>query len=450
MVDAMQGAPPNVNAHLWTDRKDDQALRISFAGPNGTEIEIPHSMLDSPKLRVSVHLQKELQTMVDKAPEPMRKTMREIQTHSVNENVGLRSDVIRQIVTTLYRRPEAETDMALNVYADCDTVRDMVNQRNFSVLRKARKAAENAPSGSDSGPTPLPDIVEEPKSGTPQHAKLTALALHQSLKSAQRTQCTIPKTIQATGFANYLNENDVIAAIPGSEAALVIAQNIESGMSNFSYRELESVRDESLKKEIAEYEHVVRLTMHNLSVWNEGVTEPLQGPLPTPTPEQILKMFHLAQQVLNIRPKLQEQIQELDEKAKAIDKNNASQLEERLKLTAQILSLVSVFNTCSGLIEGAVNLITYVPQVANATQENSDSLCHLLQAVVGAAPRIFNSDSAWKGNLTVSKEISGSDLWESPMFISTLHAAQFSAQKEILRLAREAGNSSISRDAIPL
>jgi hypothetical protein len=118
--------PANVSQHLWTDRKNVHTLLI----PHG-EVEIPHSMLA--KGQVTLHFDDEIEELVSKVPNKgLQRKLNALFHHAANENIGLRSDIVRLLYGLLYAENEVSHDTGdasatssatqHNIHIDIDTI----------------------------------------------------------------------------------------------------------------------------------------------------------------------------------------------------------------------------------------------------------------------------------------------------------------------------------------
>ena len=378
LSDSMHGAPRNVQAHLWTDRVSEFALHHPLVGPNGSDIEIPHSMLRM--ARVTVHPERDLHAMVDAIADPaVRNTARKLYYHPASENIGLRADILRQVVTTFHQRKRT-TGRTLNAYADRDTLGNMAHVRDAAAL-------------GDNDTTPAEGL---------DRAKRTIRALALSLNAPQRPPCVIPVTIDAEGYATRGRENDLVAAVPGSERALSIMDEMLSTLQTVHYagplsgpltsRELAD--PDHLRSAIQLCETNIRWMLSDFASWRAGVTIPLQQEI---NPNKALATFLLAERVRGIQPQLQQRIHALDQRVAASDS-----VDNRLQLLRTISSLKSVYTHYMEFINLFVNLCSYTPQVACATAAGTISMNDMYHEVVGAMPGTFPSEGSWQGSLTSS------------------------------------------------
>ena len=378
LVDSMHGAPSNVQAHLWTDRVSEFALHLPMVGPNGSDIEIPHSMLRT--TRVTVHPQRDLPAMIDAIADPaVRDTARKLHDHPAGENIGLRADILRQIVTTFHQRQPA-TGRPLNAYADRDTLGHMASVRDWAAV-----GDNNAP----------------PAQGL-DHAKMSIRALARSLSSPQRPPCVIPDALQSGGYATRGRENDLVAAVPGAEQALSVLGEMLSTLQNVHYsgplsdpiNRREFADPDFIRSNINLFETNIRVMLADFASWKAGANSP---PQPRMDPKKVLTKFLLAERVRGRQPQLQQLIHELDRQVDTTD--NAL---IRLQLLRKITSLKFVYARYMDFIKLFVNLCSYTPQVMRATAATADAMNDFFKEVVGAMPGLFQSESSWQGSLRSS------------------------------------------------
>jgi hypothetical protein len=378
LVDSMHGAPRNVQAHLWTDRVSEFALHLPMVGPNGSDIEIPHSMLRA--ARVTVHPEHDLHALVDAISAPaLRDTAKKLLHHPAGENIGLRADILRQIVTTFHHRQPA-TGRPLNTYADRDTLGNMASIRDRATV------------GDNN--TPPPEGVN--------HAKMTIRALAQSLRAAQRPPCAIPDAIQSEGYATRGRENDLVAAVPESERALSIMGEMRNTLQNVRYAGPlseplttgERANPAFLRSTVDLCETNIRRILADFASWRAGFNIPFQQAI---NPTKALTTFLLAERVRGIQPQLQQLIHALDGRVDASDNDDI-----RMPLLRKISSLKSVYTHYMDFIKLFVNLCSYTPQVVRATAAATNDISALYKEIVGAMPGIFRSEGSWQGSLTSS------------------------------------------------
>jgi hypothetical protein len=383
LVDTMDKGPPNVNGHLWTDRVDEHALRTPFVGPGGTEIEIPHSMLDSAKLRVSVHPKRDLDALIDGAPQPVRTTMRHINGHLLNENVGLRSDVIRQIVATLYRRPGVPGAQRLNMYADRDTLANMAAMRDYCIIRES--PSETKPALGN-----FKDLDEAAR------ARMTRFALGESLKMPRGQPRAIPESIKHAGFACRPKENDAIAAIPGSQTMLTMANNMQLAMDQLRYPGrtggTSDVQQDNARSELLGLNEDLLTTINYLRTLRR--MDKLESLADLTAPE-ILRAFDLSLRIRAAQPQMEKRIAEIAAQSPSGVEGNASSLDVAAAMKV-------VFNSYMTLTQNVVNCVSYATQVAEFTTATKVDVDDLFWDVAGGLPRSFQSEKSWIGSLDES------------------------------------------------
>ena len=374
MVDSMHGAAPNVQAHLWTDRVNEFALHLPMVGPNGAEIEIPHTMLRT--ARVTVHPERDLHALIDAIADPaVRATVKKLHDHPAGENIGLRADILRQIVTTFFRR-QASSGRSLNAYADRDTLANIGSVRDWAAV------------GDDTAP---------PQAGL-DHAKMTIRALARSLDTPERPTGVIPEGIQSTGYASRFRENDLIAAVPGAELAVSVTNEMLTTLDNVLYSgpiseaftASEIAQPELMTESIRTFERHIPFIIANLASIRTGIGVPVQNM----DPKEALTAFLLAERVRGLQPQLQAHIRKMEAEVHA-----SNDVDSRIEIFGRINALQSVYGQYMSLIALFVNLGSYTPQVARANEAGSQGLNDFFYEVVGAIPRIFGSDSSWQGSL---------------------------------------------------
>jgi hypothetical protein len=369
LADAMHGAPANVQAHLWTDRASEFALHLPVVNADGSEIEIPHSMLR--RARVAVHAESDLHAMIDAIPDPsLRRTVAQLHDHPARENVGFRADVLRQIVTLLHQRPDTR-GRALNVYADRDTLADVAFVRDWSAL------------GNEGVPPPVEGQ---------DRAKLSIRAMANSLAMPQRAPGVIPQAIRSEGFATHGYENDTLAAVPGAERPGSVAREMLNTVQAVGYsgpicnefsaaqRRMPQELQRGVRQGVAHFES---LASGNMVSAGQEID-----------PQKALTTFLMAERIRGIEPQLQQQINDLEARART-----ATDAATRQRCIGEISSLTTVYGKYSGFIEHFVNLCSYFPQVAQSTRAAAYGLNEAYNDVFGAIPRMFASEGSWTGSL---------------------------------------------------
>jgi hypothetical protein len=377
LADAMHGAPANVQAHLWTDRASAFALHLPVVNHDGSEIEIPHSMLR--KARVTVHAERDLHAMIDAIADPaLRRTVAQLHDHPAGENIGFRADVLRQIVTLLHRRDDTH-GRALNIYADRDTLADVACVRDWSAL-------------GEEGTRP-------PIAGR-DRATLSIRAMANSLAMPQRAPCVIPPAIQSEGFATHGCENDSVAAVPGTARPLSIAREMLNTVQAVGYSG--PICDEfsaAERRTPQDLQRGVRQGVAHFASLASGNPVPAGQEI---NPQKALTTFLLAERIRGIEPQLQQHINELEATAGA-----TTDPATRLRCIGEISSLTRVYESYSGFIEHFVNLCSYFPQVAQTTWAGAHGLNDAFNDIFGAMPRMFASEGSWTGSLTHSLDAVG-------------------------------------------
>jgi hypothetical protein len=404
LADAMHGAPANVQAHLWTDRASAFALHLPVVNPDGSEIEIPHSMLQ--KGRVTVHAERDLHAMIEAIPDPaLRDTVQKLHDHPARENVGFRADVLRQIVTLLHQRDDTR-GRALNVYADRDTLADVACVRDWSAL------------GNEGTPPPVEGQ---------DRAKLSIRAMANSLAVPQRAPGVIPQAIQSEGFATHGYENDTLAAVPGAARPGSIAREMLNTVQAVGYSGPISNEFSAAQQRMPqELQRGIRQGVALFASLARG------NPVPAPQeidPQQALTTFLLAERIRGIEPQLQQHVDGLQATART-----TTDAATRQRCIGEISSLTRVYEKYSGFTEHFVNLCSYFPQVAQSSRAAAYGLNDAYNDIFGAIPRMFASEGSWTGSLTHSLAAAGN---YRPTFQEQAHANRLILDQLTQQPARE-------------
>ena len=363
LIDGMHGTPANMQAHLWTDRKSLHALYTPVVQANGVEIEIPHSMIDHRLSRVKVQQEPDLLAMLDAIEDDtLRQDLKKLYFHPARVNIGFLADVIRVIVTQAHAR-RREFFRRMNVYTDRDSMADVALQRDH----EAAGGEGDPPEGLDA-------------------AKLSIRAMAKTPPAVP--DATVPEEIQTYGYALNCRENDILAAVPGAKRSKDVVRKMLRTANAVKYtrpsaREKDAVKvyTEGIQQSIA-YFRSLRSGREN-------------EPPPTHTdPEEALSAFALAERVRALRPELQKRIDDLEATARDTMDDGLSE-----RCIVEAAALRSVYGRYNEHTEHFVNLCTYLPQTSLQIVKANDALFDFYQGVFNAVPRVFDSESGWKGEL---------------------------------------------------
>jgi hypothetical protein len=369
----MRGTPENMRANLWTDRKSLHALYTPVVQANGVEIEIPHSMIDDPRTRVSVRTEQDLLGMINEVGNPeLRIDLQRLYFHPARENVGLLSDVVRAIVTQSFRR-EGNFDRRMNLYTDRDSMADVALMRDHQLLE-------------GKGEPPVQGL---------EAAKLSIQAMKQSLDEPIRGPAVrVPDDIHEHGFAVLGKENDVMAAVPGHPTSRAVVGKMRQTLEEVDYKRV-GAREKNAARQYSEGVKVSIAYFRSLATGNEN--EPMPRRI---DPEEALTAFVLAERVRCLGPELQDRVDDLED-----EMVGATDDEHRQRCLAEASAIAAVCSMYNDHTEYFVNLCTYLPQSGFSLRRPQEALGDFYRHVFSAVPRVFDSEGSWKGGLVVEAEV---------------------------------------------
>lgn len=417
MVHGASDLPPNVKAHLWTDRKSMHALYMPAVKPNGGEIEIPHSMLA--KAPLSVHLEGEIEELIAKVPyKELRTQLEALHNHPAGENIGLRSDLVRLLYGILYsENAEGAKDgqeAEFNIHIDIDTLAAthpekaaiQLNQnhtKRLSGLQRAKLELQAMHKSLETmklpaKPAPLSKEEIAALAGRPQKS----WSAHVPLKKAGST-VVIPDKLRKRGYVAhnhkyvaYNDENDLLGMVPGHPNAIKVANRTYRLLKNGNFKPGLSDLGVHFFRPYIFFGNILEKKVKLFHRLNGGVNEPKSKAL---NQQQVVDYFRLAEKIRRMRPALQEKMNALT----LIARDETRIAQERDTAKMRIEALRSIYKASCKLVESFVNKSSYYPQIAASSMKTYKDFRKLLQPILGIEPQYVTTDS-WKGNPLESTE----------------------------------------------
>jgi hypothetical protein len=386
-------APPNVETHLWTDRKSLHSLYMPYIDVRGSTIEIPHSMLA--RMPVNIHLDKELEKLIDMVEDKaIRDVLHQFHRQGAAVNIGFRSNVARVLYCYLYSAKEKDSTHAeggkLNFHVDIDTLAAI---RELLARPRTRRRVEFESGGIENAKATWKAMGKEmeglrpPK---PQYLFKTDLAkladtpqkswsLPDQDNRVQGAPVKIPHEVLKRGRLARSGENDVIAMVPGHEKALDVAKNTLSSVEKWPPKKkwwlsLPNPYEERLKKYASRY--------HQL---DEHAAEPLSS-------ETAVDYLRLAQRIVGLKPNLEQKISDLQ----ATIANPGSTPDERNIAVMRVKAIHLVYDLSRNLVFDFDNYHSYLPQVRGTSEKGRQILAQFSKTVFGVTPPRAETGS-WKG-----------------------------------------------------
>lgn len=410
MANGTRDLPPNVKAHLWTDRKSMHALYMPVVNPNGTEIELPHSMLA--KAPVSMHLEGELEELIAQVQdEGLRTQLKELYNHPAGENIGLRSDLVRLLYGILYsentKGVKGEQTTEFNIHIDIDTLAEAnftkaLNQQSPKIssrpdeLQRAKMELQAMHKSLEmmklpAKPKPLSKEEVAALADRPQKSWSVQTSVEKS-----GSPVVIPNKLQKRGYVSHMRENDIIGMIPGHKKAIKVANRTHCLLKTGNFKsELSEPWAQSNRNYVNCNTHLKEQInlFHRL---NGGLKIPKSKALDQ---QQVIDYFRLAEKIRKMRPALQEIMNALT----FIARDETQNMQERDIAKMRIEALRAIYKTSCSLVESFVYKSSYFPQAATSSREEYKEFLELLQPVFGVNPPYVSTNS-WKGVALESTE----------------------------------------------
>ena len=410
MENGTRDLPPNVKAHLWTDRKSMHALYMPVVKSNGTEIELPHSMLA--KAPVSVHLEGELEELIAQVQDKeLRTTLKEIHNHPAGENIGLRSDLVRLLYGILYsentKGAKGEQKTEFNMHIDIDTLAEA----NFTkVLNQQSPGISSRPDELQRAKIELQamhkslEMMKLPEKPEPLSKEEVAVLADRPQKSwsvqtsveKSGSPVVIPNKLQKRGYVVHKRENDIIGMIPGHQKAIKVANRTHCLLKTGNFKSELSELWVNSNRTYINCNNSLRELINLFHRLNGGLKIPESKALDQ---KKVIDYFRLAEKIRKMRPELQKIMNALT----FIARDETQNMQERDTAKMRIEALRAIYKASCSLVESFVNKSSYFPQVATSSREEYEEFLKLLQPVFDVDPPYVTTNS-WKGVALESTE----------------------------------------------
>lgn len=415
MANTATDLPPNAKAHLWTDRKSMHSLYMPVAKSNGSEIELPHSMLA--KAPVSVHLDGEIEKLISQVSnKKLTAKLEKLLNNTAGENIGLRSDLARLLYGSLYsesaKKNKGKENTEINIHIDVDTLAATNMEKGAKQLGQDRVGN-------------LDDM---------QRAKIHLLAMHQSLENmnfpekskplskeevavlAEQPQkswstfnpvekpaedpLAIPASLRKLGVVADSGENDVLGMIPHHKKAFKVAEKTLHVLETGKYKIKRGLPREIARAYKEHEKHVQEYAkfFHRLN-GKEDIPESR-----TLDQKYVVDYFRLAEEIRKMKPALQEKMDALTRIAQ--DKTKSEQEQGIAKMKIDVLQ--SIYRASVRLTGSFVNKSSYFPQTETSTKKTSEKFQNFSNLVFGVKPPTAFTGS-WKGGALDTDEINNYD-----------------------------------------
>jgi hypothetical protein len=390
MVDGKSESHANANlevdAHLWTDEKNLYKLLRPVVKSNGSEVEIPHSMLA--RGPVSVHFKGEMDAMIGSLKSKdednstvlkQKRALMDLHTHPVTENIGARADINRALYTFLHKQRPGDNYSELNVHIDIDTINATRLQKYSQGEKKEVVQSSEIDNLANEKmrlmamKTQL-DHLTLPNAPTPLTAEETArLAAQPQRPWSPLTSSSSPNnpmrqtgspSVQANverlgklGFSPHVGsdlpdgsgtiENDFLVVRPLSREAGNVLSDIAENLKiteNFT-RDNVSIAD---RFAILARRNALDLMSLNGSDWPEKEINH----------STLVDYFILAEKIRKAKPVIDEKMKTLRDR---VDQS-ADRSEARENAESELQALQYIYATSVKLVENFVNHTTFVPQ----------------------------------------------------------------------------------------
>jgi hypothetical protein len=362
-------APADVETNFWTNLTSLRTLLTPLARSNGTELEIPHSMVFNSRL--NVRLDGELEEMIASIEDKdLRQMIQKLHDHPLITNIGARSDVVRFVCGIL-------APGKVNVYTDVDTL-EMI------ILAKIREHTNNPMSN-----------AELAKSSGIERAKMVANVLSKELGKPIQKKAEVSPDLFSEGYLSAGSENYVQIMIPRHDTCIKIGRGM-----------LESMNEgECTVFKLAEF--IAYLPEYFLSSEKGGYIDALELMVglsqirrifPVEDEYEVIDHFRLAESVRQCRDEIQSKADQLA----LIVLDQQRNIEERDDAFNRMMALKVVFDCCLRIIVSCVNLGTYLPQISTSkSRELHPAFALLIKSILGGGLGLQTSTDSWKGNLTL-------------------------------------------------
>lgn len=454
MVNGTRELPDNADVHLWTDRQTMHALLMPLTLSNGSEIEMPHSMLARSKLKL--HYEGELEALISQiSDKDLRMQLLKLYYHPVRLNIGALTDIVRLTYGLLYtesgkaldkprnrvfkliknlrakldeklQRPHPGNKKELpsdeiNIHIDIDTLAvteyhkttERLNRPAFEhryldrpeaqldMAKMAWKSTEASLANlkfpevrsrqADEEIWPAPAPVDD-DGIHPAGERETAKVPQPGTASenAVSVMAEIPNSLKERGINPYGREIDVLGIIPGHDKAIAAGKKMHQVLTKGQYKVGMSAN---------EMGHLVRTYIgykRDVQIAAKKMHELDGKPVGTAgklDQAAIITYFRLAERIRQLRPLLQEKVDAL----RAVYEDDTKSNEERSSSSSRMAALTYIYRLSTKLIAGLVNKSTYFPQIAKAPRREKKitELEEFGKTVFGSTPISISSGSSW-------------------------------------------------------
>lgn len=400
---AANRASKNVNASLWTDMdKNLSALLRPVVRANGSELEIPHSMIA--RSRLQVHPQNDIPDMIKGVEDPaLRLMLTKIYHHPLSENVGARSDLLRHLCGMLDKGK-------LNVYMDIDDLTKALTSEVLMLKHYRHLSFDDVTAMSPFDRSKL---------------LITAIGSELLHKRMLTKTIVVPAKVLSQGHLTFQSENSTQGQVPRHKQGERVAQYMLMAMDSGVYtgkrlfNKLRTKAGEYRKSESWGYEAPLKFIsgMTKLAAVapnvqaNKGIYADYIAKLGQITETDhlsanrtLIDHFRFAESLRQSQGEIQHDINGLVD---SITHGNLSPAEKE-HAQGQIAARHLMFSQCMQLIEATVNVSTYLSQVGSHAKDKAhgrDSQFNtLFWQVAGNYPYVDTTDS-WKGKLQINCDI---------------------------------------------
>ncbi|MCR4468343.1 hypothetical protein [Burkholderia sp. SCN-KJ] len=397
--------PPNVDAHLWTDRRNLKALYTPIVRSNLSELEIPHSMISRTHLKI--HLEGEIEALISNFPDPEhRKMFSELFNHPATINIGFRSDIVRLLYGILYTKASVKSgggkESEFNVHVDIDTLdagmakkatkqgfaayKSGFVDQDFENAKLNLKAAHVSLSQRTvgAGVSPPPSKNEFDKLITqPQKSWSRSIPVDNSSGKPVK----ISESLRSEGYGTLNKANDVIGMSPHHHEAVQVAKNTLKLLKTGMYDNLDESADFSA---LEHFERKIQYFGGMLHMMNaNGVPDEMNAP----SQAELLDYFRLSEKIRKLKPELQAEVN----KRSDIIKSNGSSDAEIEAARTQIKAIRNVYKLSGSFIEAFVNKHSYFSQIANVPDSGNPEFKRLFESMLGF-DEVSASSGGWKAD----------------------------------------------------
>lgn len=412
MTNGTRDLPPNVKAHLWTDRQSMHAFYVPVAKSNGAEIEPPHSMLA--KAPVTVHLDGEIEDLIAQVQDKkLRTQLAKLHHHPAGENIGLRSDLIRLLYGILYSENKKKTKggqgAEINMHVDIDALAAINSEKavkqssqgyvgHLRGLQRAKfnlRAMHKSLKGMEFPEKPAPLSKKEVATLADRPQRSWSRPMLVPVEKSAGSSAVIPNDVHKRGYVVDGLENDILGMVPGHQKAIKVATQTHHLLKTGNYKQRlfdRRINLEPYKAHKSSLQEYAKL-FHTL---NCGVDMPKSQALDQ---QHVVDYFRLAEKIRQMKPALQEKMNA----STIIARDETRIAQEREIAKMRIEALRFIYEASNKLVESFVNKSSFFPQVATSSPEMTNGFRKLSETVFGMKPQPASIGS-WKGGTLESVE----------------------------------------------